>query len=647
MLKRLTCTNFRGFRALDAVVEPVTAFLGPNSAGKTSALHAVRFACDALRLALESESPARVSAAGSPEVQVTDGLLVEHGRLLPLTDWEALFVDQTVGEGVSLRVTLGFDDDDPLEQLDVELVCARNAQLKLGVTVRSRRACETVAGLPKKSPQIARRLAEFLREHAPVAVFVPPFYGTVRDEEYRSRAIIDRMLGAGDQSHVVRNLVVGLDSEQFERLNAFLLDTIGAKLTGRTGTGEVQEVTRLGVWFRDSNGDIELSAAGAGLVNLVALYTALSRWRSESARRRVLFLLDEPEAHLHPRLQAEMTERLARLVTREFGAQLLLATHSVDILNRLSSRGLALLLRCDRAAPVSVVALASDSALFEDLSAWVDLTPVTAINFLASRRVVFCEGKDELALLPRLAELKFRDDPRRAEAFRRWALVELTGASNEPVARLLARLVGNDLVRARAADPSGFEVVVVLDRDHVRQPGTHDVQHPGVRERTVVWSRHSVESLLLEPGVLAAWIRAWAHDGAPVDLPQHIADALAAADRDDELNTWARHQLTARLVATELHDASGRRLGGDQKIVHAQRRAEALVTEAPAVWQRGKDRARFVLRWLRGALAPPARNQLPTDLATLVMRADSNRIGDPSGALPAEVAALLDHLATA
>lgn len=646
MLQRLICTNFRGFRALDTRVELVTAFLGPNSSGKTTALHAIRFACDALRLAIDAESPARVDDAATFSILVVEGMLVEHVKLLPLADWRALFVDQAVGENVTLSVTLVFEASDPIAQIDVKLICARNAQLKLDVRVRSQRACEAVEGLPRKSPQIAQRLAQFLSDHSPVAVFVPPFYGTVREEEYRGRANIDKMLGAGDQSHVVRNLVVGLEPEQFERLNAFLRETIGARITQRTGRDDAQRVTQLSVQFRDSNGDIELSAAGAGLVNLIALYSALSRWRSESKERRVLFLLDEPEAHLHPRLQADMTERLARLVTQEFGAQLLLATHSVDILNRLASSGGALLLRCDRAATPSVVGLSGDSELFDDLAPWVDLTPFTAINFLASRRVAFCEGKDELALLPRLAETRYRNDPRRLDAFRRWALVELPSASNAPIADLLARLVRHDVVRSRATTQEAFRVAVVLDRDHGREPGTRDREHDGVLEHTVVWSQHSVESLMLEPSVLTAWIRALVKDAAPPNLPERVAAAITAANNDATLNRLAIQQLAAKLAFSDLRDESDAPLTGERKFVHAQRRAEDLVTRAPAVWQRGKDRAKVVLGLLRPSISLPARNQFPTDLIALACRADPNLIGDPTTAIPAEAAALLDFLAT-
>lgn len=640
MLKRIRCTNFRGFHDFDTPLDAISVFLGPNSSGKTTALHAVRLGCEALHLALNADTPARVED-NQLWIEVTKGTLVNSAQLLPLMDWRALFVDQVVGEGVSLTLDLTFEETDPVQEIHIRIDCARNAQLKLTVRARASAVVTSVGVLPKRSVLINQRLRQFLLEHAPVAVFVPPFYGTVRDEEYRSRAVIDQLLGSGDQSHAVRNLVVDLSVEQFDRLNAFLADTIGARITTRTSQNDIPRVTHLKVEFRDNNGDIELSAAGAGLINLVALFTALSRWRLESIQRRVIFLLDEPEAHLHPRLQAESAERLGRLVTREFAAQLILATHSVDILNRLSTRG-ARLIRCDRKANPSAVTLESDAHLFDDLAEWVEMAPYTAINFLASRRVVFCEGKSELTVLPRLAELRFRNNPTHAERFRRWAFVPLNSASNAPIAPLLAKLVRNDVVRARAGGEA-FKVVVILDRDHHREPGTHEEQAGGVFEATTVWSQHSLESLLIEPGILALWIQAMVGE-THVDLINQIAAAHLAANADQTLNEMAMDQLAAKLATGELFNANGQRLGGEQKLIHASRRAREMVREAPAVWQRGKDRARFVLQRVREIIPLPQRNHFTTDIIKLVSQAELNRIGDPSNAIPIEIGMLLDRL---
>ena len=650
MLVNLEFRRFRGFKAFSARIEPLTAFLGPNSSGKTTALRAIRLACDALAMAVEADAPARLIRDGDLKgrILVTDGELIrDHNRLMPLADWRALFVDQAVSENLEIQITLTFAEDDRIQKVWVHVVCARNEQLKLSVYVQSDQAWAQVEALPKRSSKVNQLLSRFLRDHSPLAVFVPPFYGTVLAEEHRARVVIDRLLGSGDQSHVVRNLVAGLDSDRFVQLNAFLRDTLGAELTYRTSGDALETESPLLVRFRDTNGEIELSAAGAGLVNLVSLYSALSRWRHASAERSVLFLLDEPEAHLHPRLQAESAERLGKL-TREFGAQLVLATHSIDILNRLAMSG-ALLIRCDRTAERSVVELSSDSALFDDLSGWADLTPYTAINFLASRRILFVEGDDERRLLPRLAELRFRNDPTRLAEARGWALAPLVGANNDRIAELLARLINHDVVVARG--PQGaFKVLVVLDRDYTRTPG---VTEPGIGEQgtqrveatTLVWSKYSLESLFLDPPVLARWVRAFAGAATPVDLDAVIEGATRAADADLALCTDASDRLVPHLLKAELKSDRDEALTGDRKLLRALELAREIVRQDPSTWQRGKDRGRLVLGKVREQIELPRRNQFPTNIIDLILKTDLNQIGDAEAAIPIEVRQLLDRMA--
>ncbi|MBT9557092.1 MAG: AAA family ATPase [Myxococcales bacterium] len=645
MLKRLSIDNFRGMPRFDADIEAVTAFLGPNSSGKTTVLHAIRLACDLLLRGIESETPARVEQVdGATWVFVTSGtLLGDPSVLLALSDWRALFVDQKVGEGKSFRITLRFDDADPIQEVLVQVACARNEQLKVDVRVRAADAVARVSGLPKKSQHITLQLTDFLRAHAPRAVFIPPFYGTVAVEEYRARSAIDRLLGSGDQSHVVRNLVSGLDVERFERLNSFLADTVGARLTFRTSGDALQSDPALRVTFKDTNGEIELSAAGAGLINLIALYAALARWRDDTGRRQLLFLLDEPEAHLHPRLQAESAARLARVTTKDFGAQFLLATHSVDILNRLSQEG-ARLLRCDRQAAQTAVPLDSDASLFDDLASWVDLTPYTAINFLASRKVLFVEGKDELELVPRLGELRFRNDPLRLRQFRGWAVVELKGSGNAPVAPLLSKLLRNDAIRA-SAQHGGFAIMVLLDRDYTRVPGASTETKDGVTHTTVVWSVHSLESLLVAPAVLVTWIRAFLGDLTPIDLATLVADAVEAANQDVGLTNSAVAGLVAGSISASVRAGVNLTAENGRAIKDASTDALARVQSDPWVWQRGKARAQAVLMHVRDRLDDAAKAHFPTDICRLIERTNLNQIGDSTAAIPSELNAILDQMA--
>lgn len=670
MLTHLTLEGFRGFRRFDAALGPVTAFLGPNSSGKTTALHAVRLACELLTTALESSYPLRVERADPSEweeegveedwIVVTRDTILTGQTLLPLADWRALFVDQEVGEGVSFWIQLNFSEADLVERLWVQVSCARNQQLKLEVQVYSREALRSVEGLSKKSPLINQRLKELLAAKAPVAVLVPPFYGTVPNEEVRAAVVINRLLGSGDQSHVVRNLVSALDFDQFTRLNTFLKRSLGVmlsaepELTYRTTGDKLQTESPLIVRFKDTNGELELSAAGAGLVNLVALFCALSRWRSAASARPVIFLLDEPEAHLHPRLQAEAAARLSELVVEEFRAQLLLATHSVDILNRLGAEGAALL-RCDRAATPSAVALNDDAQLYGDLRSWADLTPYTAINFLASRRVVFCEGDGDREVLERLGRLRFRSDPDGLRRLQGWSVVQLNGVGNAPIAPLLAKLVRNELVQVQARE-GGFQVVVVLDRDYARTPGLHEAAEAGVTELSLVWSGHSVESVLLTPPILLAWIDGWfrtwrAKDSTrratitlPDDLPLRVEQALAAADADVTLNQSAADHLAARLITQPMSDETGRPIGGEKKLIRSFEQARSLVAAEPCSWQRGKDRARFVLGALRGDMPTPLKNQLPTDIIELLRKTDPKLVLSATQGIPAELLALFERM---
>lgn len=671
MLTHITLEGFRGFRRFDAALGPVTAFLGPNSSGKTTVLHAVRLACELLTLALESSFPLRVERADPAEwaekdieehwIVVTRDTILAGQSLLPLADWRALFVDQEVGTGVSFWIQLTFSEADLVERLWVEVACRSNQQLKLEVQVYSREALRNVEGLAKSSPLINQRLRELLSAKAPVAVLVPPFYGTVPNEESRAAVVINRLLGSGDQSHVVRNLVSALEPDQFTRLNTFLRRSLGVmlaagpQLTYRTTVDKLQTESPLIVRFQDTNGELELSAAGAGLVNLIALFCALSRWRSAASVRPVIFLLDEPEAHLHPRLQAEASARLSELVVDEFRGQLLLATHSVDILNRLAADGAALL-RCDRAATPSSVALNDDAQLYGDLRSWADLTPYTAINFLASRRVLFCEGDGDREVLERLGRLRYRNGPEGLRRLQRWSIVQLNGVGNAPIAPLLAKLVRNELVQVQARE-GGFQVVVVLDRDYARTPGYHESTDAGVTELSLVWSAHSVESVLLTPPILLAWLDGWiqtwrAKDPArraavtlPDDLPLRVEQALAAANADATLNQHAADLLAARLTTQPMNDETGRPIHGDTKLIRAFERARSLVAAEPHIWQRGRDRAKFVLNTLREGLPQPAlKNQFPGDLIKLLGKTDPNLVRSATQGIPAELLALFERL---
>lgn len=454
MLTRLELKRFRGFTDMSVGLKPIALLAGPNNSGKTSVLHAVRLACAALSLALEDDTVGFTTAG---DTIWAEWVLRDHTRLMRVGEWEEMFTRREVGEGIEMVVNLDFDATSRLQKLQVYLTYARNGLLKVSVGAHGQELVQPVKGVKKKQKYHIQRLRDELRRSQPIAVLVPAFYGVILAEEFRSNAVVSRLLEGGEQSRIVRNLVARLDSPARTQLNTFLKRTVGAEITRAVSSAEADKVENLEVRFRDWDGELELSSAGGGLINLIALFTALERYRPLAAgKQSLIFLLDEPEAHLHPRLQGDTGVALADLA-REFGAQIIAATHSVEMLNRLGRRDDTVLLHMDRArsAPVE---LTEETELVRELGAWCDLTPFASLNFLASRRILFHEGPSDAEIITRCAEVLYRNDDARLRAFRRWTLVPLDGVSNADAATVLVKILSPKIF---PSIPKGDKVSVV------------------------------------------------------------------------------------------------------------------------------------------------------------------------------------------
>lgn len=641
MLNRIVLRHFRGFKALDVEISPVTVFMGRNSSGKTSVLHAVRMALEALEIGF---------AEGAPHADKDGWITVcwehivwDHARLYPIANWAEMFTDKEAGEGTSLSVELGFDEADSFQDVHVKLSYARNAQLKMSVRVRNDKAVAELEGLALKSRLRAPRLRTALGRGVPRAVFIPAFYGVTSAEEHRTWALVKRELGSGNQSRIVRNLVARLDGTAVARMNDFLRRSVGATLSPMTGVQDTENIEHLEVQYKDTNGELELSSAGAGLINLVALYAAMEKSRPPASEPwPVLFLLDEPEAHLHPKLQGDVGDTLGAMAA-EFGAQLLVATHSVEMINRIGRRRDARLIALDRGTG-QATSLSSEEDVVRELGQWCDLTPFASLNFLASRRILFHEGPSDDTILRVCAELAFRNDAPKLAAFRAWTRVSLEGTGNASAQSVLGAVLTPSLFPGLKVKET-VRAVCVFDRDAHRTPGLRMLKpltkgHFEAFE--LVWSRYSIESLFLEPACLAAWLVQLLPSGSVAEevLRERVREGIALADKDSKLMDEAEIlQLAAKLRPREdLLDGGKKQMTPSE----ALKAAKEEVHKQPEVWQRGKDRARFVLGHVRASLASKLQTHVSTRIDSLVETAGAERLGDPGVLIPKEIRELLD-----
>src|SRR5438034_1009674 len=75
---------------------------------------------------------------------------------------------------------------------------------------------------------LSQRLAQVLAGKEPIAISIPAFYGVVREEPYVNDARLERLLGAGEQGSVVRNLVARLGG--LKELGDLLRLSVGAEI---------------------------------------------------------------------------------------------------------------------------------------------------------------------------------------------------------------------------------------------------------------------------------------------------------------------------------------------------------------------------------------------------------------------------------
>src|SRR5580704_17145889 len=115
MLTSISLRHFRGFHELDAEVRPITVFMGPNSSGKTSVLHAVRVALEALSIGIEEGEP-RLDDDGW--ITVCSGHVVRDPlRLYTTADRDELFSGKEIGGGATLSLGLRFHASDELGEV--------------------------------------------------------------------------------------------------------------------------------------------------------------------------------------------------------------------------------------------------------------------------------------------------------------------------------------------------------------------------------------------------------------------------------------------------------------------------------------------------------------------------------------------------
>jgi len=498
MFSQVKIKNFRGLSEVAVDLSQTTVLIGPNSCGKTTVLQAVQLVCTAAEFARQ-EGDLKIEENGWLSLYPNQPIRDDQ-PFLPTARWTELFLDGKHDRPIVL--SLHFSSEHDIDQISVKLERGRASALRMTLKLHARDggalralvdAAQGARGRTggEKQSQITTMLARLL----PTAVFIPAFYGVVAQEEYLASGAVRALLQSGQQGQVVRNLLRRLPDR--EGVNTFLLRAgILARLESHQS--DIETARYLEVLFSDRNGRLELSSAGTGLISLLALYSAIQQYGQFKAEgRAVIFLIDEPEAHLHPQLQGELAARLSEMMVNA-GSQLLCATHSVEMINRFGRDERSVVLRIARDQGGEVRLLGSEAERMADLADWCDLSPFAKLNLLASRRIAFFEGTTDETILSRCASVYLGADPsgKRLAAFRRYTFAPLSGISNRDARDVLKTALLPLFQHDKSGPP--LRVVRLLDRDYQRKdkPEKKSPTDPRYEELDVEWSHDRSEFVL-------------------------------------------------------------------------------------------------------------------------------------------------------
>ena len=328
MLDRLIIRNFKQFEEVDIELGQAVVFVGPNNAGKTSALQALAL----WELGVRRWTEKRGGKAAAPKKR--SGVTMNRRDLvaLPVPETNLLWrnlhvrrVNRKEGkqktENIRLEIIVEgvFEGRKWITGLEFDYANAESMYCRpLGWASGGAVDLDPI-GQAAQSVRIA---------------YLPPMSGLIANELRIDSGAIQVRLGEGRTADVLRNLCHSLaegpeGSERWRLLKQKVRDHFGITLQRPEYISERGELTM--EYIDPRSVKLDISAAGRGLQQTLLLLAFLL------ANPGCVLLLDEPDAHLEILRQRQIYGTLTD-VARLSGSQIIAASHSEVILNEAAER---------------------------------------------------------------------------------------------------------------------------------------------------------------------------------------------------------------------------------------------------------------------------------------------------------------------
>ena len=453
-IQSIKLERFRQFDNSTFEVGGFNVLVGPNNSGKTSLLYAIR----SFFLLMSGH----VKVTGDPpKTDYHRRFLSSAEEIAPTPDIRELWYNQQAGKPINITIT--FEDD-----------------TAFGLVLRQQFGQMHVSTSSLPVGLSSKKISSYL--DMPVA-FIPGLVGVLVSEPYATTARRNSLASQGRYSEIFRSSLVQLrqkSPEFMDAINKHLNELFGVHVETASFDHENDEYVT--VRYSQNGTEYDVVSSGSGLQQVIQMLTYLYL-----SKPRIL-LIDEPDAHLHSRLQSSLGS-LFRRVADDLDAQVFLSTHSLDLIDTFDTHEVIVI----DAKKQTVRPLGHDVNLVSTLVD-ANIVDVSALSrILSSRRMVVVEDKDQTILK---AIDKSIGSPLYSSGSEAYVL-PAEGVGNfraiGELGRVLQQIIGSE-----------FDISFVQDRDGLPDfvEGKFIEAQASDGIRPVLLQRHEIESYLIVPDLI-------------------------------------------------------------------------------------------------------------------------------------------------
>lgn len=345
---------------------------------------------------------------------------------------------------------------------------------------------------------------------------IPSFFNVVINEERKSPARYNSMLKTGNYNQLFRNILLDLKEknkedifedpmiDKFYKLQQLVEKVFDIKDLDVEFIPEDHEYISATYKVEKSDGKsyerIDISTLGMGTLQFIQVVAQVLLGNP------IIILLDEPDAHLHSKLQVQIIN-LFKEFSDEYDVKFLIATHSKDIINSVNPRNV--LSFNDKSELVNI----DSNGGFIDVMKSLGATTEEIIGLNIGKRIVIVEGDDDSLYIRKLCD-KFKISQK--ANYNLINFIPVGGRQN-----VLSNQMNKFLTEVNDLDD--FYKVAVFDRDYrFEEQQTEDAEKLRKKGFEVIeWTKKELENYLLVPNRIASVINEKYPQGSTI-FPQQI-----------------------------------------------------------------------------------------------------------------------------